>query len=52
MYAELRAGAPVAPVITPDGQRAWLVTSYDVVADAGPLVGDAGVAGRGGGARR
>ncbi|MER6010601.1 cytochrome P450 [Streptomyces bluensis] len=31
-YAELRADAPVAPVITPDGQRAWLVTSYDAVA--------------------
>lgn len=28
-YAELRASAPVAPVITPDGQRAWLVTSYE-----------------------
>ncbi|MGW1376141.1 cytochrome P450 [Streptomyces sp. NPDC002446] len=28
-YAELRVSAPVAPVITPDGQRAWLVTSYE-----------------------
>jgi cytochrome P450 len=31
LYAELRDSAPVAPVITPDGQRAWLVTSYDAV---------------------
>ncbi len=28
-YAELRADAPVARVVTPEGQRAWLVTSYD-----------------------
>ena len=31
-YAELRDRTPVAPVITPDGQLAWLVTSYDAVA--------------------
>ncbi|MCR8572591.1 cytochrome P450 [Streptomyces sp. Isolate_219] len=31
-YAELRVSAPVAPVITPDGQRAWLVTSYGAAA--------------------
>ncbi|MFC5744282.1 cytochrome P450 [Actinomadura rugatobispora] len=28
-YARLRADAPVARVVTPEGQRAWLVTSYD-----------------------
>ncbi|MBF8187982.1 cytochrome P450 [Nonomuraea sp. K274] len=31
-YARLRASAPVAPVLTPDGRRAWLVTSYETVA--------------------
>ncbi|SDI27494.1 cytochrome P450 [Nonomuraea jiangxiensis] len=31
-YAELRESSPVAPVRTPDGRRAWLVTSYDAVA--------------------
>ena len=30
-YAELRAATPVARVITPDGQPAWLVTAYDTV---------------------
>jgi pentalenolactone synthase len=32
-YAELRAAAPVARVVTPEGRRAWLVTSYDRVVD-------------------
>jgi pentalenolactone synthase len=32
-YARLRESAPVAPVLTPDGQRAWLVTSYDAGAE-------------------
>ncbi|XVQ14124.1 cytochrome P450 [Spirillospora sp. CA-255316] len=32
-YAELRAGAPVARVVTPEGGHAWLVTSYDHVVD-------------------
>ncbi|MGN9845417.1 cytochrome P450 [Nonomuraea sp. H19] len=32
-YARLRERAPVAPVLTPDGQRAWLVTSYEAVAE-------------------
>ncbi|MER6173743.1 cytochrome P450 [Streptosporangium sp. NPDC001681] len=31
-YARLRGRAPVAPVLTPDGQPAWLVTSYETVA--------------------
>lgn len=31
-FAELRDTTPVAPVTTPDGQPAWLVTSYDAVA--------------------
>ncbi|WP_040840398.1 cytochrome P450 [Nocardia brevicatena] len=31
-YAKLRATEPVAAVRTPDGQPAWLVTSYDAVA--------------------
>ncbi|UBU18106.1 cytochrome P450 [Nonomuraea gerenzanensis] len=31
-YARLRDTTPVAPVQTPDGRRAWLVTSYDAVA--------------------
>ncbi|WP_188192199.1 cytochrome P450 [Nonomuraea sp. SYSU D8015] len=33
-YARLRERTPVAPVITPDGRRAWLATSYDAVAQA------------------
>ncbi|KIH99547.1 hypothetical protein LP52_06580 [Streptomonospora alba] len=32
-YAELRETEPVAPVTTSDGRPAWLVTSYDAVAD-------------------
>ncbi|ONK11684.1 cytochrome P450 [Streptomyces sp. MP131-18] len=32
LYAELRERTPVAAVTAPDGQRAWLVTSYDAVA--------------------
>ncbi|MEV4754855.1 cytochrome P450 [Micromonospora sp. NPDC049559] len=31
-YAELRDRAPVARVVTPEGQPAWLVTSYDAAA--------------------
>lgn len=31
-YARLRDSTPVAPVLTPDGKPAWLVTSYDAVA--------------------
>jgi cytochrome P450 len=31
-YARLRARTPVARVIAPAGQPAWLVTSYDAVA--------------------
>ncbi|WP_219517572.1 cytochrome P450 [Nonomuraea ceibae] len=31
-YARLRAEAPVAPVLAPDGRPAWLVTSYDAAA--------------------
>ena len=30
-YARLRASTPVARVVTPDGQLAWLVTSYQAV---------------------
>ncbi|RBQ15883.1 hypothetical protein DP939_33295 [Spongiactinospora rosea] len=31
-YARLRADAPVARALAPDGRAAWLVTSYDAVA--------------------
>ncbi|WP_067827911.1 cytochrome P450 [Actinomadura kijaniata] len=34
VYAELRRRAPVAEVTTPDGRRAWLVTSYDAAVAA------------------
>lgn len=33
VYARLRESTPVAPVQTPDGGRAWLVTSYEAVAE-------------------
>ncbi|MDT0305180.1 cytochrome P450 [Streptomonospora wellingtoniae] len=33
-YAELRGSEPVARVTTPDGRRAWLVTSYEAAAAA------------------
>lgn len=31
LFARLRSSAPVTPVITPEGVRAWLVTRYDDV---------------------
>ncbi|MGV9245441.1 cytochrome P450 family protein [Streptomyces sp. NPDC003710] len=31
MFARLRSSAPVTPVITPEGVRAWLVTRYEDV---------------------
>ena len=34
VFARMRAKAPVTPVITPEGQRAWLITRYDDVRSA------------------